>query len=164
MPSMPKVGVGFDSHRFVRGRKLFLGGIEIPYEMGLDGHSDADVLLHAICDAFLGALGKGDIGEHFPDSDETYRDMASIKFLERVNALAKKEGYVVNNIDAVVIAEAPNLRPFKVQMRSFIAESLGIDESVVNIKATTNEGMGFIGRKEGIAAYATLSITRKDKK
>lgn len=157
---MNRVGIGYDIHRFAKGRKLFLGGIEIPYEMGLEGHSDADVLLHAICDALLGAIGKGDIGEHFPNTDERYRGVASSVLLKKVNDLLQDEGYTVNNVDAVVIAEEPNLKAYKQKMRFHIAYELAIDESAVNIKATTAEGLGTVGRKEGIAAYATVSLTK----
>lgn len=156
-----KVGIGYDAHRLVKGRKLFLGGVEVPYGKGLKGHSDADVLLHAICDAILGALGKGDIGEHFPNTSAKYKNISSLKLLKTVNDLVKKAGYTVNNVDAVIMAEEPNLKTYKGQMRSRIAGELAINESLVNIKATTNEGMGFIGRREGMAAYATVSIAKK---
>lgn len=159
--SMQRVGIGYDVHRFVKGRKLFLGGVEIPHTMGLEGHSDADVLLHAICDAILGAMGKGDIGEHFPNSDQRYRNISSLKLLGRVNSIIQEEGYQVNNVDTVILAQEPNLKNFKERMRSFIAGELGIEHTLVNIKATTNEGMGFVGRKEGMAAYATVLLTRK---
>lgn len=156
-----KVGIGYDAHRFVKGRKLFLGGLEIPYEMGLDGHSDADVLIHAICDAILGALGRGDIGEHFPDTDVQYKDISSLELLQRVYELAHQDGYGVNNIDAIIVAQEPNLKAFKQEMRKSIALKLNVKDTDVNIKATTNEGMGFVGRKEGIAAYATASLVDK---
>jgi 2-C-methyl-D-erythritol 2,4-cyclodiphosphate synthase len=158
---MHKVGIGYDAHRLVKGRKLFLGGVEVPHGKGLQGHSDADVLLHAICDALLGALGKGDIGEHFPNTNAKYKNISSLKLLKTVNDLVKKAGYTVNNVDAVVMAEEPNLKNFKGQMRLRIASELAIDEAAVNVKATTNEGMGFIGRREGMAAYATVSIAKK---
>ena len=155
-----KVGIGYDVHRLVKGKKLFLGGVPVPYGKGLKGHSDADVVLHAICDAILGALGKGDIGEHFPNSDRRYKGIASLKLLKRVNTIVKKQGYKVNNVDAVILAEEPNLKNFKDRMRSHIAGELAIKETAVNIKATTNEGLGFIGRRQGMAAYATASIAR----
>ena len=156
-----KVGIGYDAHKLVKGRKLYLGGVEVPHSLGLEGHSDADVLLHAICDAILGALGKGDIGEHFPNTDAKYKNISSLKLLKTVNDLVKKEGYAVNNVDAVIMAEEPNLKTFKGLMRSRIAGELAIDQTAVNIKATTNEGMGFIGRREGMAAYATVLIAKK---
>lgn len=155
-----KVGIGYDAHRLVKGRKLFLGGVNVPYGKGLKGHSDADVLLHAICDALLGALGKGDIGEHFPNTSAKYKNISSLKLLKSVNDLVKKSGYTVNNVDAVIMAEEPNLKIYKGQMRLRIAGELDINQSLVNIKATTNEGMGFIGRREGMAAYATVSIEK----
>lgn len=155
-----RVGIGYDVHRLVKGRKLVLGGIDIPHESGLEGHSDADVLVHALCDAVLGALGKGDIGEHFPDSDAQYKDISSLILLENVYALAESEGYQVGNVDCIVHAEEPNLKKFKPEMRSQIAGKLRIDKEKVNIKATTHEQLGFIGRKEGIAATAAVLLTR----
>ena len=153
-----KIGLGYDVHRFIEGRPLFLGGIEIPYPLGLDGHSDADVLLHAICDALLGALGQGDIGEHFPNTDSRYKDIPSVQLLENVYGLVLKAGFRVNNIDAVVIAEEPHLKPYKEAMRARIAAILYMPPDDINIKATTQEGMGFIGRQEGMAAYATVLL------
>jgi 2-C-methyl-D-erythritol 2,4-cyclodiphosphate synthase len=153
-----KVGLGYDVHRFVEGRKLFLGGVEIPHSKGLDGHSDADVLLHAICDALLGALGAGDIGEHFPNTDSRYKDIASVQLLEAVYALVRQDGFRVNNIDAVIIAEEPHLKAYKDAMRAKIAAVLDMAPGDVNIKATTQEGMGFAGRKEGVAAYAAALL------
>ena len=155
-----KVGIGYDAHRLVKGRKLILGGVQVPYGKGLKGHSDADVLLHAICDAILGALGKGDIGEHFPNTNSLYKNISSLKLLKAVNNIAKKEGYKINNVDAIILAEEPHLKNFKGQMRSHIAGQLAIEETAVNIKATTNEGMGFIGRRQGMAAYATVSVMK----
>lgn len=148
-------------HRFIKGRKLFLGGIEVPYTLGLAGHSDADVVLHAICDALLGAMGKGDIGEHFPNSDQQFRDISSLELLRRVNGLIQQAGFMVSNVDTMILAEEPQLKPYKDQMRACLARELKVAETAVNIKAGTNEGMGFIGRREGIAAYATVSLTRK---
>jgi len=153
-----KIGIGYDIHRLVKGRKLILGGIEIDYEKGLDGHSDADVVLHAVCDAILGALGKGDIGEHFPNTDEQYKDISSVTLLKKVNAMAKGEGYRIHNLDVVIQAEEPNLKEYKPQMRDRIAGQLDVDESVVNIKATTQEGLGAIGNKEGIASFASVLL------
>ncbi len=156
-----RIGIGYDIHRLTQGRKLVLGGVEIPYERGLDGHSDADVLLHAVCDAILGALGKGDIGDHFPNTDEQYKNISSLILLERVYAMALEEGYRVGNVDCVVQAEEPNLGKHKLQMRHVIAEKLAIDESAVNIKATTQERLGAIGKKEGIAAFASVLLEEK---
>ena len=158
---MQRVGIGYDVHRLAKGKKLVLGGIEIPYEMGLDGHSDADVLLHAICDAILGAIGKGDIGDHFPDTDNAYKGISSLVLLKKVKELALKSGYRIVNVDSVVVAEEPNLKVYKEKMRSCIAKELDIDEFSVNIKATTNERMGAIGKKEGIAAHATVLLESK---
>jgi len=155
-----KIGMGYDIHRLVKGRKLVLGGVGIPYEKGLDGHSDADVVLHAVCDAILGALGKGDIGEHFPNTDAQFKDISSLVLLEKVNAMAKREGYRIHNLDVVIQAEAPNLKDYKLQMRERIASELDVDESAVNIKATTQEGLGAIGNKEGIASFASVLLTK----
>lgn len=153
-----KVGIGYDSHRFVKGRKLFLGGVEIPHEYGLQGHSDADALLHAICDAILGALGKGDIGEHFPDTDPVYKNCDSAKLLAQVYMLVCQEKFKVGNVDAVILVQEPNLKQFKKAMAERIAKILDVDVTCVNIKAKTNEGMGFVGRKEGIVCYSTVSL------
>jgi 2-C-methyl-D-erythritol 2,4-cyclodiphosphate synthase len=157
-----KVGIGFDSHRLVEGRSLILGGVEIPNDRGLLGHSDADVLLHTICDAILGALGEGDLGGHFPDTDPAYKDISSMKLLMIVKELANKKGYIVNNIDTTVILEKPKLKGYVNKMMHNIAQVLGVEEDVINIKATTNEGMGFIGRGEGIAAFAVVSIRKEN--
>lgn len=157
-----RTGLGYDIHRLVKGRKLILGGVEIPYSKGLEGHSDADVLLHAICDAILGALGKGDIGEHFPNTDPLYKNVSSLVLLGKVNDLAQGEGYRVNNVDAVIQAQEPCLKEYKSQMRSHIAYKLAIDESCVNIKATTQEGLGALGKGEGIAAFATVLLIKKN--
>lgn len=153
-----KIGIGYDIHRLVEGRKLILGGIEVPYKKGLEGHSDADVVLHAICDAILGALGKGDIGEHFPDTDAKYKNISSLILLGKVNALAQAEGYRVNNVDVVIQAQEPSLKDYKSRMRPPIAYKLAIDESYVNIKAATQEGLGAIGKGEGIAAFASVLL------
>lgn len=160
---MNRVGLGYDVHRFVKGKRLVLGGVEIPYAMGLEGHSDADVLLHAICDALLGAIGRGDIGEHFPNTDQKYHNISSLKLLNAVNQFVKESGYMINNVDAVILAQEPNLKSYKQKMSACIANELAIMASAVNIKATTNEGMGFVGRKEGLAAYATVSLSKKSK-
>ena len=137
-----------------------LGGIEIPYALGLEGHSDADVILHAICDALLGAAGLGDIGEHFPVGDARYKNISSSLLLNQVRGLLQRHGFTVNNVDVAVLAEEPHLKSYKMAMRANIASVLGIPEGHVNIKATTNEGMGFVGRKEGIAAYATALLVK----
>lgn len=158
-----RFGLGYDIHRLIEGRKLILGGVEIPYPKGLKGHSDADALLHAICDALLGAIGRGDIGEHFPDTDERYHNMSSLILLEKVYQLVKQSDYEISNIDTVVLAQEPNLKSFKPRMRSVIAQRLEMEEDSVNIKATTPEGLGHIGQKEGIAAYAVASVSKKRK-
>ncbi len=154
-----RVGTGYDVHRLAEGRELILGGVSIPHEKGLDGHSDADVLVHAIMDALLGAAALGDIGKHFPDTDEAYAGISSMKLLAQVGALLQQEGYVVGNIDATVIAQRPKLRPYIRQMEENIAKTLGISKSQVNIKATTEEHLGFTGRQEGISAQAVCLLT-----
>ncbi len=159
-----RVGIGYDIHRLVDGRKLFIGAIKIPYIQGLLGHSDADVLLHAICDALLGAVAEGDIGQHFPDTDPRYDGISSIELLKRVDSLIRKKNFLINNVDTVVIAQEPILSPFKKQMQQAIAEILNIKEDNVNIKAKTNEGVGEIGRKEAIAAYAVVTVISKEAK
>jgi len=156
-----RVGIGYDVHRLVEGRKLILGGVEIPYEKGLEGHSDADVLLHAVCDALLGAMGKGDIGEHFPNTDEEYKDISSLVLLEKVYQMLHSEGYAVGNVDAMIQAEEPNLKEYKSQMRNQIASKLGVEESAVSVKATTMERLGAVGKKEGIAAFASVLIHKE---
>ncbi len=153
-----RIGLGYDIHRLVEGRRLILGGVEIPYIKGLDGYSDADVLLHAICDAILGAIGEGDIGLHFPNTDPAFRDIASTELLNRVSTLVKLSGFKVVNVDSTLILEEPKLEPFKNKMRQTISSSLGISEGMVNIKATTQEGVGSIGRGEAIAAYAIVAV------
>lgn len=155
-----KTGFGYDVHRFASGRKLMLGGVHVPHEQGLAGHSDADVLMHAIADALLGAAGKGDIGEHFPDTDEQYRGLAGMDLLRRVGALVAESGYTIGNVDAMILAEAPKLSPFKAQMCANIAAALSVGDDVVNVKAGTNEGMGFVGRGEGLAAYAVVLLVK----
>jgi 2-C-methyl-D-erythritol 2,4-cyclodiphosphate synthase len=155
-----KIGHGYDAHRLAEGRKLFLGGVLIPYEKGLDGHSDADVLLHAVIDALLGAAGLGDIGGMFPDSDPAYKDADSLKLLKSAFAEIKSKGLAVGNIDATVIAQAPVLKPYIAQMRLNIAAACETACENVNVKATTEEGMGFTGAREGIAAHAVCLLTR----
>ena len=153
-----RIGHGYDVHRFCEGRPLFLGGVEIPYEKGLLGHSDADVLLHAVCDALLGAAALGDIGRHFPDNDEAYRGIDSKRLLEKTAALLKGKGYAVGNIDVTVLAQAPRLAPYIERMRETIAAVLETEVQNVNVKATTEEGLGFTGRQEGIAVHAVAII------
>ena len=157
-----RTGTGYDVHRLVADRKLMIGGVDIPYEKGLHGHSDADVLLHAICDALLGAAGLGDIGNHFPDTDEAYRNIASSILLKHVDRLLSEQGFRVQNIDATIVAERPKMAPHLSAMVSNIASAVAADPSMVNVKATTTEGLGFTGRGEGIAAYAVCTIRRVD--
>jgi 2-C-methyl-D-erythritol 2,4-cyclodiphosphate synthase len=154
-----RIGHGFDVHQLVVGRKCIIGGVDIPFEKGLDGHSDADVLLHAICDALLGAAALGDIGKHFPPSDNQFKGIDSRELLRHVVALLKVKNYVVNNIDATVICEAPKLSPHTAQMCANIAVDCAVDETQINVKATTTEKLGFTGRGEGIAAEAVCTIT-----
>ncbi len=154
-----RVGMGYDVHRLVEGRDLIVGGVKIPHTLGLLGHSDADVLLHAIMDALLGAAGLGDIGKHFPDTDEKYRGISSVKLLAHVRGLIEGAGYVVENIDATIIAQGPKMRPHIAQMEQNIADALGINTDQVNIKATTEEGLGFTGREEGISSQAICALT-----
>lgn len=153
-----RVGMGYDVHRLVEDRDLILGGVKIPYEKGLLGHSDADVLLHAIMDALLGAAALGDIGKHFPDTDEAYRGISSIKLLEHVGALLEQENYQIINIDATIIAQRPKMAPHIPQMVKNVAETLKLDENQVNIKATTEEGLGFTGTGEGISSQAICAL------
>jgi 2-C-methyl-D-erythritol 2,4-cyclodiphosphate synthase len=155
-----RIGTGFDVHRLVKDRKLVLGGVEITYEKGLLGHSDADVLLHAVADALLGAAGLGDIGRHFPDTASEYKDVSSLVLLEKVYELLYAQGYCVNNIDATIIAEAPKLFPHIGKMEENIAKVLNIDTHNVSVKATTTEGLGYTGEKKGIAAQAAASIVQ----
>ena len=153
-----RVGFGYDVHALVTGRSLFLGGIEIPYLFGLKGHSDADVLLHAICDAILGAIAEGDIGKHFPESDPQYRGIRSTVLLKKVMSRMREKGFHLLNIDATIVAQRPKLADFIPRMVKEIATVLAIDTGRVNVKATTTEGLGFTGREEGIAAYAVVSV------
>ena len=156
---MERIGIGYDIHRLVDDRKLYLGGVDIPYIKGLLGHSDGDALLHAICDALLGAMGEGDIGEHFPDTESAYHNISSIELLNATSALVKKNNFIISNIDAVIIAQEPNLEPFKKPMRFKISSSLGIPEDRINIKAKTNNGLGETGAKAAIACLATVLLT-----
>ena len=153
-----RVGIGYDVHRFAPDRKLILAGVEIPYEQGLLGHSDADVIVHAIMDALLGAAALGDIGQHFPDTDPEYEGISSIWLLQKVAQLLKENHYSVGNIDAIIIAQRPKMMPYLGQMRKNTAAALGIEEGRVSIKATTEEGLGFPGRGEGIAAQAVCLL------
>jgi 2-C-methyl-D-erythritol 2,4-cyclodiphosphate synthase len=152
---MIRCGIGYDAHRLVEGRKLVLGGVEIPHDRGLDGHSDADVLLHAIADALLGAMGEGDIGQHFPNTDEGIRGISSLEILNTVRSLLAEKNARATNIDATVVAEAPKLQPHIEKMRVKIAKALACEPQRINIKATTNEGLGALGRGEGMVAIAT---------
>lgn len=160
LPMEYRVGTGFDVHKFEEGRKLILGGVDIPYEKGLAGHSDADVLIHALMDALLGAAALGDIGRHFPDTDQQYKGISSLKLLEHVGSLLADEGYSIGNVDVTVIAQAPKIAPHIEEMRDNIAEILKLDKSRINIKGTTTEKLGFTGRKEGIAAEAVCALYR----
>lgn len=154
-----RVGMGYDVHKLVEGRDLILGGVNIPYEKGLLGHSDADVLLHAIMDALLGAAALGDIGKHFPDNDDTYKGISSIKLLEEVGKKLDECNYIIENIDATIIAQRPKMRPYIDEMRKNIADTLKVDISQINVKATTEEGLGFTGSGEGISSQAICSLS-----
>ncbi len=157
---MMRIGHGYDVHQLVAERQLILGGVEVPYSLGLLGHSDADVLLHAICDAILGALGAGDIGKHFPDNDATYAGISSLKLLRQVIALAADRGYTIANLDSTVIAQRPKLAPYIGAMVDKIAVACGVAASRINVKATTTEELGFEGRGEGISAHAVVLLQR----
>lgn len=154
-----RIGIGYDVHRLAEERKLILGGVEIPYERGLLGHSDADVLLHAIMDALLGAAALGDIGKHFPDTDGRYKGISSVELLKKVGELLEERCFLIENIDATIIAQEPKMRPYIDVMRENIAKALGIEVSQVNVKATTEEGLGFTGNKEGISSQAVCMLT-----
>ena len=155
---MPRIGFGYDVHRLVEGRPLILGGVKIPHNLGLVGHSDADVLTHAIIDAILGAMARGDIGQHFPDSDPAYKDMDSLLMLKKVMEWVKNEGLRINNIDTTIVAERPKLAPSLMAMKERLSEALEIQVGQVNVKATTTEGLGFCGRQEGMEAFAVVSL------
>ncbi len=155
-----RIGFGYDVHRLVPGRRLVLGGVEIPSPMGLEGHSDADVLLHAICDALLGAAALEDIGKHFPNTDPRYKNISSLLLLEHVGKLLDARGYALVNIDAMLVLERPKVLPYADAMRSSIATALGVPPDRISLKATTNEAMGFVGRSEGAAAHAVAAIVR----
>ena len=153
-----RIGMGYDVHRYAQDRKMILGGVEIPYELGLLGHSDADVLVHAVMDALLGAAALGDIGQHFPDTDPRYKGISSILLLEHVGRLMKENGYQIGNIDATIIAQRPKLAAYRPRMAENIAKALGIEVNQVSVKATTEEGLGFTGRMEGMAAQAIALV------
>ena len=156
-----RIGHGYDVHRLVEGRDLIIGGVKIEHTLGLLGHSDADVLLHAIMDALIGAMGEGDIGRHFPDSDNEYKGISSLLLLSKVYDLLSEKGYTVVNVDATVVAQKPKLLPHILKMRSNVAATLRVDESMINVKATTEEKLGFTGREEGISAHAVALIEKK---
>jgi 2-C-methyl-D-erythritol 2,4-cyclodiphosphate synthase len=153
-----RIGIGYDVHQLVEGRELWIGGVKIPYERGLLGHSDADVLLHAIADAILGAIGEGDIGTHFPDTDDAYKGISSVTLLQRVGILAREKGYKLGNLDCVLLAQKPKVSPYIQSMKHTIAGALETDPSLITIKATTTEKLGFVGREEGMAAEAVVLL------
>jgi 2-C-methyl-D-erythritol 2,4-cyclodiphosphate synthase len=153
-----RTGIGYDVHRLVVGRKLVLGGVVIPFEMGLLGHSDADVLTHAVCDALLGAAGLGDIGQHFPDTDTKFKDISSLTLLAHTQVMLQENGFIIQNIDTIVFAERPKIGPYRKQMRQNLAKTLNVNSASVNIKATTTEGLGAIGSGEGIAAMCMALV------
>jgi len=153
-----RVGHGYDVHRLVEGRTLILGGVVIPFSRGLDGHSDADVLVHALCDALLGSLALGDIGIHFPETDPRYKDCASLELLKRVTGMVREKGFSIGNMDVTVIAEKPKISGYIARMKDTIAHAVGIEKEQVSIKATTTEGLGFVGKGEGIAVHAVVLV------
>jgi len=157
-----RVGNGFDVHQFIAGRKLFLGGIEIPSEKGLLGHSDADVLLHALCDALLGALALGDIGIHFPNTDDKYKNIDSKILLKKVYKLVREKGYILGNADVMLLIERPKISPYINQMKKIISGILDAEENQISIKATTSEKLGFVGREEGVASFATVLLMKDE--
>lgn len=156
-----RIGFGYDVHKLVEGRALILGGVTIPFEKGLDGHSDADVLVHAIMDSLLGAAGQGDIGVHFPPSDPRFKNISSLLLLEKVRSIIEEDGWRVGNVDSVIVAQSPKMSGYISTMKKNIARVLKVDAKTINIKATTTEGLGFAGRGEGIAAYAVALLTGK---
>ena len=155
-----RIGNGYDVHRLVAGRKLILGGVNIPHSKGLDGHSDADALLHALCDALLGAVGVGDIGSHFPDTDPKWKGISSLVLLEQVIANCRDKGFEIVNVDTIIVAQKPKMAQFLPEMKKNIAQAMAIDISQINIKATTTEKLGFTGKEEGIAAYAVALLSK----
>jgi 2-C-methyl-D-erythritol 2,4-cyclodiphosphate synthase len=158
-----RIGFGYDVHRLVKGRPLILGGVEIPHSLGLEGHSDADVLAHAVIDAMIGALGRGDIGQHFPDTDPSYKDVSSLLLLERVVSWMKRDGFRLNNLDATIVAERPRLALYVTGMQTKMAGVLQAPRQMVNIKAKTTESLGFCGRQEGVEAFAVVSLVGTDR-
>jgi 2-C-methyl-D-erythritol 2,4-cyclodiphosphate synthase len=158
---MFRIGNGYDVHRLVKGRKLILGGVEIPHTLGLEGHSDADALVHAICDALLGAIGKGDIGKYFPDTDPKWKGVSSLTLLTQVGAMCQEQGFSIANIDSIIAAEKPKIAPHIKAMKKNIADALGIDQDQVNVKATTTETLGYVGREEGMAATAVALLEKR---
>ena len=158
---MYRIGNGYDVHRLIEGRKLILGGVDIPHGLGLDGHSDADVLCHALCDSLLGASGAGDLGKYFPDTDDKWKGVSSLVLLEKTGEIVTKRGYRIANIDTTIVAQQPKLAPYIEAMARNIAETLKIDRDQVNVKASTTERLGFAGREEGIAAYAVVLLQAK---
>lgn len=159
---MFRIGFGYDVHRLVEGRPLILGGVEIPYPFGLEGHSDADVLTHAVIDAIIGALGAGDIGQHFPDTDPKYKGVSSLSMLKTVVDMVKREGFRLNNLDTTITAQVPKLAPHLSNMRGRLAETLEASIGQINIKATTSEGLGFCGKREGMEAFAVISLVKAE--
>ena len=153
-----RIGNGYDVHQLVSGRKLILGGVNIPHSTGLDGYSDADALLHALCDALLGAVGEGDIGQHFPDTDPEWKGISSIVLLKQVTAICRDKGFEIANVDTIIVAQKPKLAPFFPDMKKNIAHAMAIDIERINIKATTTEKLGFVGKEEGIATYAVAVL------
>ena len=158
---MYRIGNGYDVHRLIEGRKLILGGVEIPHSLGLDGHSDADALVHALCDAILGACGAGDIGGYFPDTDRQWKNVSSLLLLKKVGEVCNERQFEVANADTIIVAQKPKLAPFIREMKQNIADTLGLKTSQINIKATTTETLGYAGREEGIATYAVALLIKK---
>ena len=158
-----RVGNGYDVHRLVEGRKLILGGVDVPHSMGLDGHSDADALVHALCDALLGALGAGDIGEYFPDTDPKWKGISSLHLLKEVMRMCREKGFELSNADSMIVAQKPKLAPYISEMKKNIASILDVETDQINIKATTTEKLGFAGREEGISAYAVALLVKNDR-
>lgn len=154
-----QIGIGYDVHRLVTGRQLILGGVVIPFEKGLLGHSDADVLVHAICDALLGSVGLGDIGLHFPDTDPQYKDISSLKLLAQTNAMVRQKGFIIRNIDTIIFAEAPKIGPYRETIQKNLARAVEVAPGCINIKATTTEGLGVIGKGEGIGAMSVVLVS-----
>ena len=157
-----RIGIGYDVHRLTEDRNLILGGVKIPFDKGLLGHSDADVLIHAIMDAILGALGAGDIGKHFPDTDPQYKGISSVRLLEHVADLMRQQGFEIGNLDAIVIAQKPKIGPYFQEMKEHMAQALGCSPEKINLKATTEEGLGFTGRQEGMAAQAVCLLAERE--